>query len=61
MTAGSFGAAAYRDAPPDSGVMKRPNRTRMRCAERNIDESRRENIARRFGIGVAGIEIGETV
>ena len=61
MTAETFGAAAYRDAPPDSGVMKRPNLARMRCAEGNCDPWRRENVARRFGIVVARIEVGETV
>lgn len=61
MAAESVGAAASRDAPPDSGVMKRPNKSRVRCAERNRDASRRDGIARRSGIVVARIEIGETV
>lgn len=60
MAAESFGAAASRDAPPDSGVMKRPNRARLRRAEGNRETSRRDEIARRFGITVAG-KIGETV
>lgn len=60
MTAETIGAAAYRDAPPDSGVMKRPNPAGMRCTDDTRDASRRDKIARRFGITVAG-EIGETV
>lgn len=61
MAADVVGAAAYRNAPPDSGVMERPKQAPKRCAECSRNESRREGIARRFGVEVARMDIGETV
>ncbi len=61
MAADVVGAAAHRDAPPDSGVMERPKQAPKRCAECNRNASRREMIARRFGVGVAKRKFGETV
>ncbi len=61
MAADVVGATAYRDAPPDSGVMERPKQAPRRCAEYKRNASRREVIARRFGVGFADMNIGETV